>query len=218
MRTSASPTRRRFAAAVSAIALAALALVIGMGTAQAAAVHSTPTAAQAATQTQSTRIIRVTEPMHVVGIDVAVAKAHGYTVRTDAQGQEYVAKIGSAAVTPQNVEPGPCGNSWVDYSAIGERSASPRYVAVVSTGYAINPTYGLPFEGSWVVAVGDNAGTGNVNFPNPVSGSYAWSASDDTYHSVTGLSTATVLESSFVVTEEGWACYSAGPYASTTLY
>jgi hypothetical protein len=208
MSMSSSTLRRRFAAAVSAVAMATLAAFLGMGTAQAASAHPAP-----AVPAQSVKTITVTRPMRVVGIDAAVAKAHGYTVRTDAQGKQYVAKLGSAAVTPQNTVAGPCGNSWVTYTAIGGKAAS------LGTGYVLNPDYGLPVSGFWEVAVVDDAGTGYVENSNPVTGSFYWDDNYTTYHSVTGYSYAEVVsDNSYVITDEGWLCYSAAPSANTTLY
>jgi hypothetical protein len=209
--------RRRWTLAAVAAVAAAVSVALSPG-AHAATLTARP--ALAAGQAHTTTVIRVTRPMRVVGFDAAVARAHGFTVRTNAEGKPYITKDGTAAVAPDDQVEGACGLSWVDYKAIGERSQSPRYVAVLSTGYAIDAaTYGLAYEGSWVVSVGDNAGTGDVTFENPVGNGASWSGSEDTYHSVTGYSIATVLTSkSFVVTDEGYVCYSGGPYASTELY
>ena len=205
MRT--STPRRRLAAAVCALAAATLAGFLGVGTAHAASAHPAPAAAQA----PSTRTITVSRPMHVVGFDAAIAKAHGYTVRTSTRGQQYVAKAGSAAVTPANTVEGPCGDSWITYTAIGGRQA------VVGTGYTINPDFGVPLGGIWHVAVVDNAGTGIVT-SYPTSGSLAWSTTYVTRHSVTGYSYASVVpSSSWVLTDEGFTCHSGGPSANTTL-
>ena len=202
----------RFAATVSAIAVAMLAPFLGAGTAQAAsALPTTNAVTQAAAQAQSKPTITVTRPMHVVGIDAAVAKAHGYTVRTNAQGQQYAVKTGSAAVSPANTITYTCGSSWLSYTAIGSRAGT------VSTGYAINPAAGVVAEASWEVAVVDNHGTGLV--PNtPTTGTLSWGTTEVTHHSVTGYSYAQVVwENSWVVTVEGILCYSGGPWASTIL-
>src|ERR1700754_2965341 len=53
---------------------------------------------------------RVTVPMTITGFDATVAKAHGYTIRTNAQGQQYSVKSGAAAaVSPNGVIDGNCG-------------------------------------------------------------------------------------------------------------
>jgi hypothetical protein len=208
--------RRGRTLAVIAVLASALSVALSPGAyAATATAHPAPVAAQV----QSATVIKVTQPMKVVGFDAAIAKAHGYTVHTNAQGQPYVTKIGAAAASPQNVVEGECGDSWVDYSAIGERSASPKYVAVLSTGYTLNaPDFGVAIEGYWVISVADPAGIGRVVDEDPVGNGVTWSHSWDTYHSKTGYSLATVLVSSYVITDEGWVCNSGGPYASTTLY
>ena len=204
MRT--STLRRRLTAAVFALATATLAGFLATGTAHATSAHPA-----SAAQAPSARTITVSLPMHVVSFDAAIAKAHGYTVRTNAQGQQYVTKAGSTAVTPTNTVEGPCGDSWITYTAIGGKQA------VVGTGYTINPAFGVPLSGIWHVAVVDNAGTGIVtSYPTP--GSLAWGTTEVTHHSVTGYSYASVVTStSWVFTDEGYTCHSGGPSANTTL-
>ncbi|HEY1487848.1 MAG TPA: hypothetical protein VGF84_17205, partial [Micromonosporaceae bacterium] len=68
-------TRSRRAVAL----FAALVSLIGLG----AATAGTATAAAAPVH------IRITVPMHVVGFNAAVARAHGYVVKTAADGQQY---------------------------------------------------------------------------------------------------------------------------------
>ncbi len=121
-------------------------------------------------------------------------------------------------MAPDNSEEGGCGISYVDYTAIGERSTAPKYEADLSTGYTIEAaTYGVAIEGYWVIAVADPAGTGDVVDEDAVGNGVTWSKTWVTYHSKTGYSLATVLQSSYAYTDEGWLCGSAGPYASTTL-
>lgn len=58
--------------------------------------------------------------MHVVGFDATVAKAHGYQVRTSADGRQYSVRIGmAAAVSPDNQVGGNCGFSYVYEYGIG---------------------------------------------------------------------------------------------------
>jgi hypothetical protein len=40
--------------------------------------------------------IRVTVPMTITGYNAAVAKAHGYVIRTDAEGRQYSVKAGAS--------------------------------------------------------------------------------------------------------------------------
>ena len=57
---------------------------------------------------------RVTVPMTITGFNAAVAKAHGYVIRTDAQGREYSVKAGTPdAVSPDNTVYGNCGSSYI---------------------------------------------------------------------------------------------------------
>lgn len=53
----------------------------------------------------------ITVPMHLVGYDPAVAKAHGYVIKKDAQGLEYSVKAGAnpQTIKPNNTIPGDCG-------------------------------------------------------------------------------------------------------------
>jgi hypothetical protein len=207
--------------ALAVIAVLASALSVALSP-SAHAATATAHPARVAAQVQSAtviKVIRVTRPMKVVGFDAAIARAHGYTVHTNAHGQPYVTKNGAAVASPQNVEEGECGDSWIDYTAIGERSTSPKYEADFSTGYTLNAVdFGLAIEGYWVVRISDGAGIGDVETANVVDNGVTWSWSEETFHSVTGYSLATVLVSSYVYTDEGWICNSAGPYASTTLY
>lgn len=159
---------------------------------------------------------KVTTGMYYSGFDAAVAKAHGYVIRTNAAGLQYSVKIGSN-VSPGSdpVKYGACGASYVYYSAFGARSKSPKYGASFETGYTVD---GLAVEGNWTLDVADNAGVGALFYGAAANGTGAWSASGDTWHSVTGYSYAEVNTSSWVLLENGGFCTSAGPWDSTSLY
>src|ERR1700760_546612 len=76
---------------------------------------------------------RVTVPMTITGFDATVAKAHGYTIRTNAQGQQYSVKSGAAAaVSPNGVIDGNCGTSYIYEYAVGNHAVD------IQTGFNID--------------------------------------------------------------------------------
>src|SRR5580704_10981411 len=82
------------------------------------------------------RLIKV--GMHIVGFNAAVAKAHGYEIRTNARGMQYSVKIGSKESPDSDpVVYGRCGDSYIYYNWIGYRSGSPHYGASTFTGYDV---------------------------------------------------------------------------------
>jgi hypothetical protein len=189
-----------------------------MGSVQAASAATPQASATTAPAAVSTAggTIKVSTEMHYTGFDAAVAKAHGYEIRTNAAGLQYSVKIGSN-VSPGSdpVKLGKCGASYVYYSAFGARSQSPKYGASFDTGY----TVALPaVEGNWTLDVADSHGVGALFYGSAANGTGGWSASGDTWHSVTGYSYAEVNTSSWVLLENGGFCTSAGPWDSTNLY
>lgn len=209
MNTSTTPRRLT---AIGAILAASLGVVLlGSGTAQAASTGSDADAVQT---------VMMTRPMHIVGYDAAVAAANGYKIVTDAQGIQHSVKIGSAGVVPDAVpvKVGACGSSYVFFNAAGHRSTNPRYVAVVSTGYdLVGPDVAPGVEGNWTVHVTDRAGVGRLFWGSAANRTFYWNATVDTFHSVTGYSTAAVDTSSWVLMQNGGFCTSSGPWDSTTL-
>jgi hypothetical protein len=162
--------------------------------------------------------VKVTRAMHIVGFDAAVAKAHGYQIRTDAQGRQYAVTSGTslnAAVSPENRVGGSCGASWMYYNAIGHRPTAPRFMANYTSGYqVILPT----IAGTWLMYFQDRAGIGTITRFNATNGSTYWNNSGTTYHSLTGRSEAWVSTSSWVELDDGAICTSGGPSAVTNLY
>ena len=153
--------------------------------------------------------------MYITGFNAAVAKAHGYEILKNSQGEEYSVKIGSKISSGDPVITGNCGDSYIYYAAIGYRSASPHYGASTTTGYDV--TNDVDY-GYWSAIYSDSAGTGTVSNYSATNGTPYWSSSYDTWHSVTGYSLGTVSEASYVILVNGAICYSAGPWESTTLY
>ncbi|HEX6526108.1 MAG TPA: hypothetical protein VF070_39770 [Streptosporangiaceae bacterium] len=93
-----------------------------------------PGTAQAASSPPSVPRGVVVIPMHIIGFNAAVAKAHGYVIRTDSHGRQYSVKAGApAGVRPDDnpVIDGNCGYSFMWYSARG------NHTVFVSTGCAI---------------------------------------------------------------------------------
>ena len=200
--------RTRFLAVCGSV-LGAMTLLLALS----ATAHAAVTSARPAPPSNS-KLIKTS--MHIVSFNAAVAKAHGYEIRTNAQGLQYSVKIGSKLSLDSNpVVYGNCGDSYIYYSWIGYRSASPHYGASTYTGYdVIAPAV----EGHWQVTYVDNAGTGTVNTSNAANGTPFWSTSYDTWHSVTGYSYADVdPNGSWALLDNGALCYSGGPWDSTTL-
>lgn len=155
--------------------------------------------------------------MYITGFNAAVAKAHGYEIKTNAAGLQYSVKIGSlAAPATDPVVYGSCGDSYIYYSAIGYRSKSPHYGASTYTGYDV---IGDAVEGHWEATYYDNSGAGLVNTSNAANGTPYWSTSYDTWHGPTGYSWGEVdPNASWALLSDGALCYSGGPWDSTTLY
>lgn len=202
--------------------LTALTLILGLIGLTAAVV---PAASASVARTQATTSTRAvpsghmyTQEMHITGFNVAVAKAHGYEILKNAKGQEYSVKIGSRTTFSPASDPvvyGNCGSSYMYYSAIGARSASPKYGASYESGYyVVNPT----IEGEWYMYFVDNDGVGDINNYNATNGTIGWQQSGDTWHGPTGYSYGEVSTSSWVLMDDGGYCESGGPWESTTLY
>jgi hypothetical protein len=197
-----------FSAAAACLAVAGLFLT-------AAGASATPTSPASVTTTSTPTGPAVTKQgMTITRFDPAVAKAHGYEIRTDSKGHQYSAKIGSAAPLDgsnpgQPSLGGNCGYSNIYYGAVGSKQAH------VETGYDVI----LPVVASdWWVYVTDDAGTGKLTFDNSENGTPYWGITVDTHHSTTGFSWAEVSTSSYVVLDDGGYCTSAGPWDSTILY
>jgi hypothetical protein len=128
--------------------------------------------------------VRVTVQMHVVGFNAAVARAHGYLVKTAPDGHQYaVAKGANSAVVPNTTVPGNCGTATIDYTAIGGKAAN------VYAGFTVDDGAWLF---SWNVSVTDDAGVGDESRGDYLASDHEWYTTWETHHSVTGYSWAEV--------------------------
>jgi hypothetical protein len=191
--------------------------LIGLTAAVAPGASAAVAGSQATVSGTTASSVRVeTRAMHIVGFNAAVAKAHGYEIRKNARGQEYSIKIGSRFSPDSDpVVYGNCGASYMYFSAIGARSASPKYGASYASGYTVvNPTV----EGEWYMYFVDNDGVGDVNNYSATNGTISWEQTGDTWHGTTGYAYGEVSTSSWVLMDDGGYCESGGPWESTTLY
>ncbi|MBR7833689.1 hypothetical protein KDL01_10465 [Actinospica durhamensis] len=198
-------------------AVLALAVVAGPAASAQAASTGSAAAKSSATSTIATTSY-VTAPAKIIGFDAAIAKAHGYVIKKDAQGREYSVKASEAglsqsalALQPQNevTLSGNCGSSFMEYTAIGSKKAT------VYTGFSLVGSSAYYYD--WDVAVTDSAGTGTEEFYDYLDSDWSWSTIWLTSHSVTGYSTARVVYG-YAYQLDGGICYSELPAASTTLY
>lgn len=149
--------------------------------------------------------------MHSVGFDARVAAAHGYEVRTGANGKQYsVPKGASASATPFNNVTGDCGESWVFESGIGNSSVQ------LDTGYAV---YTNVVSRQWRVILDDNGGESTKNYSGGATGAY-WAVLPIIRGLTKGPGYAHIRSngSNFAILTDGNVCYSGGPSASTTIY
>jgi hypothetical protein len=181
----------------------------------AAAVVLTSVAASAATSAPRTPVTSSTAvtatAMHVTGFDASVAAAHGYVIRTAADGKQYSAKQGAAApaATPENVVGGNCGYSYVYEYGIGNRAIE------LYTGFSvIAPEVG----GHWQVRLHDRGGTSFRNYNVQPSGNGIWQIDQVIGGLTRGPAQAIVSSAaSFTILDNGAVCYSGGPSDTTTI-
>jgi hypothetical protein len=149
--------------------------------------------------------------MHIIGVDAAVAKAHGYVVRTARNGAKYAVRASDAksVATPANEVGGNCGTSYLYYYSVGNREA------YVDTGFEVTPAPAIYF--SWHVAVTDNIGVGNHSWGDPLADDWNWATEWLTVHGTTGYSTADVTSGAAVLSN-GDVCGSGDPWDWTDLY
>lgn len=176
--------------------LAAVVSLVGLG----AATAGTASAAQAPFT------VRITTTMHVVAFNAAVARAHGYTVKTAPDGQQYA--LANGALQPATTVDGNCGTATMDYTATGGKAAT------VYTGFTVDDG---AWDFNWSVSVADDAGVGNKDWGDPLASDHQWYVTWVTHHSVTGYSFATVTSGAAQL-DNGSVCAAAPVSASTTLY
>jgi hypothetical protein len=144
-------------------------------------------------------------PLKRVGVDKAIADAHGYEVRTTSSGMQYAVKKGSP-VTPENTLPGECGKSWVYFTAIDTR----RHYSSIYTGWELNPNESGAWDFAWTVHVVDNYGVSDKHWGNPLASEHFWAGTNAFTSSGPGWAYAQV-SAGFVWLWDGSICYSYGP-------
>jgi hypothetical protein len=158
--------------------------------------------------------------MVIGGFDASVAAAHGYHRQTIG-GRPYAVKSGAGAadintavstgVATPNTSPlwGPCGMSYVNFSAFGGLKAN------LDTGFALNYQ---AVSYSWTVAMADQIGVGTLSWSGLLWFRNTWSAATVTQSGAPGSAVAVVSTSSAAVLSNGGICYSMGPSTATTYY
>jgi hypothetical protein len=174
--------------------------------------------------------------MQLVDFDVAVARAHGFEVVTLPDGSRAsvpaakadaavtgryvptsgvipagaVAKGGGASTADRGEAVGDCGMSWVSLDAMGGSQA------LLITGMVLVPDAGDPWDVHWKVRIDDNGGDSTQTYDeyDGFSGFLSWTSYARWLGLTPGLAFATVnWWQSYTITESGWVCWSAGPYA-----
>lgn len=178
-----------------------------IGAAAALAVFATPAHAD------QPKSASVTTPMHIVGYDRAVAEAHGYTIKTDAQGREYSVKSGSnvAVVTPNTTISGNCGSSTVTFVNIGNHQAK------LGTSFALSGIDGYAVDFHWHVDFIDNYGASYKEWGGGLDLRRTWAGSFTFTSRGAGIAWAELSTGSFAILEDGGVCYSGGPVAETNI-
>jgi hypothetical protein len=147
--------------------------------------------------------------MKVTGFNAEVARANGYIVKTDAQGQQYSVKPGVAEERAIPVIWGNCGMSWIYYNAIGNSSAS------INTGFSL---YWPAVSYWWFVRINDAGGQNNHIWAGGLNRLYGWSAYKNVPGLSHGLSVATVSTASSAILADGRVCTSGGPSDLDNVY
>ena len=189
---------------IRTMALAFLAVVVAAG-----AFVSTPAYAGAATQ-PVTGSGRITVPMKRTGVDHQVAAAHGYVVRTGADGVEYAAKPGD--VTPFNTVPGDCGISWINF--VGSNPYT--HHTTIQTGFQLANGYPGAVHVEWDIDIIDDYGVSNpgwVEYPPSV---HRWEKFYPFTSAGSGIAVTDVILG-IAILWDGTICFSYDPSDSTGL-
>jgi hypothetical protein len=148
----------------------------------------------------------VTE-MRVTDVDREVAESRGFTVRTRADGTEWVDRGGDARPLDE-VEYGDCGSSWVFIDPQGD------YWSTIRTGFAVDD---LVLTYYWKVNRTDPYG-GTTNTWGGALGDYTWQGSWNIHGGGPGYETASVTPSSSVLLWDGSVCTSMAPSDTEYVY
>ena len=153
---------------------------------------------------------RVTVPMTIVGFNAAVAKAHGYVIRTDAQGRQYSVKAGAPnVVSPDNTVYGNCGSSYLYEYAIGLDQVD------IKTGFTVN-TPAVAYW--WEYSMRDGGGTSSHTRAGGLAARPGWDDKERWGALTRGPARAWVVSGSDAILVNGDVCTSGGPSDSTTIY
>lgn len=152
------------------------------------------------------------EPMYIGGFDASVAEAHGFTIRTRADGVQYVVRKGAAPnATPLNVVYGNCGYSFVyGYPSVGSRAIE------LYTGWHVT-NWGVSYH--WEVRLNDQGGTSFQTWYGLLNFDENWTADRVVGGLTAGPGQATVVPAvSFVEFWDGGVCYAGSPPATSTYW
>ena len=154
--------------------------------------------------------------MRRIGVDHAVAAAHGYGVAVDANGVEYPVPASDVSpntvVTPDISVTGECGTSWVYFDSINTTT----HHAVIETGFSLANGYPGAVMVQWDMTVADNYGVSYWNWTDPTASVHYWKKT----HSFTSSGPGKVyanLVSGLATLWDGTLCYSYEPFAIATL-
>jgi hypothetical protein len=187
--------------AITALMAVALPLTLLSATAaSAAAAPSAPASAQ---------VVKTVVPMHIIGFDPAVARAHGYVIRTDSHGRQYSVKAGTkAGIIPRSVVYGDCGDSFLYYFNLGNRTVA------VNTGFDVNFPAVYYW---WKYYMVDKGGTSSHTHSGGLLLADSWSTRDQWGGMTPGPSYAFVAGNSYADLADGAVCTSGGPSDSITI-
>ena len=184
-------------------------LTMGVATAL-ACVGLVPSAAQAAPTAPHSKTVVSVQTLKAVGVDRAVAKAHGFEVRVGADGIEYPVKRGT--VPRLDTRAGDCGTSFLYFTAVDTR----KHYTSIYTGFDLAPGRRGAVTVDWVVHVTDNYGVSNKEWHTTEASVHSW-------HKTKGFTASGPtpvygnVSIGVVILWDGTVCLSAGPKASARL-
>lgn len=164
-------------------------LVLGVAVGAAPAVAA-PVAAAPAQHHSVTMVSR----MRLIGVDAAVAKAHGFSTQR--------------AVQPDNTVYGDCGSSYVTVTPVGNLHA------LIQTGFTVNEN---AVEYSWTVHVVDDYGVSDKHWSGGLAFRTSWIGTNNFHSSGTGWVFVSVT-SGIAIMWNGDICFSEGPWAQAYIY
>lgn len=190
--------RAASASCLSMIALAAIAATAVAAPARTVATTGHGSAERAAKPPAGA----VVSHLRRVGFNAAVARAHGYRVRTAPNGTRYPVRPGARA-RPNDEVSGDCGDSWIYISVQG------NWRSTITTGFDVD----LPAIGfGWQVLRSDPYGSTTNSWGSPLAEDYSWEGSWQIQGGGPGMEYASVDPAdSWALLTDGSICSSAGP-------